>query len=353
MKQICICGGGAIGHVLAAVLGSREDCKINIFTQQPHKWKTQICVQDNSSKTYVGKLACISNKAEDVIPQSDVIILCLPGFLIQDCLLNIKHLLKENSIIGSVVSSTGFFLFAHKILNNKTQLFGFQRVPYISRICTYGSSAQLLGYKKQLAIAVENIVDAPNFVSMLADWLNTPIILLENYWEVTLTNSNPILHPARLYGMWHNWSRESTYNTNALFYADWDNFSSEVLIKCDNELQALLDVLPVNRKNIPTILSYYESNDAQSLTNKIRSIEAFKSIPAPMLLKNRGYIPDLSSRYFTEDIPFGLLIIKSIAVSNKILSPTIDKIITWAQRIMEKEYMINGALIGKDYNLFY
>ena len=42
-----------------------------------------------------------------------------------------------------------------------------------------------------------------------------------------------------------------------------------------------------------------------------------------------GWIPDFESRYFTEDFPFGLQYIKSIAEQNDVLTPTIDKVLAW------------------------
>ena len=74
----------------------------------------------------------------------------------------------------------------------------------------------------------------------------------------------------------------------------------------DREFQQLLQVLPVREGSIPTILDYYESSDAASLTRKLRSIQAFKGILAPMKAVEGGFVPDFSSRYFTEDFPYGL-----------------------------------------------
>ena len=61
-----------------------------------------------------------------------------------------------------------------------------------------------------------------------------------------------------------------------------------------------------------------------------------------------GYKVDPTVRYFTEDIPFGLLLIKAFAEKNNVPTPNIDKVIAWAQNIMGKEYLIEGRLIGKD-----
>ena len=62
------------------------------------------------------------------------------------------------------------------------------------------------------------------------------------------------------------------------------------MIDCDKEFHDILSALPVKIAQIPTILDYYDSYDAESLTQKIRSIEAFKGILAPMQKIDSGYI---------------------------------------------------------------
>ena len=88
--------------------------------------------------------------------------------------------------------------------------------------------------------------------------------------------------------------------------------TSQLIITMDAEFNQLLCVLPVRKGSIPTILNYYESTDAPSLTSKLRSIQAFKGILSPMQPVEGGYIPDFASRYFTEDFPYGLRIIQHI-----------------------------------------
>ena len=81
-----------------------------------------------------------------------------------------------------------------------------------------------------------------------------------------------------------------------------------------------------------TVLDYYDSTDALSLTRKLRSIEAFKGIKAPMQKVEGGYVPDFHSRYFTEDFPYGLAIIRQLCRDHHISTPVIDKVFQWGQQ---------------------
>lgn len=127
---------------------------------------------------------------------ADIVLLCLPGFLIKEELEKLKPILPAKAFVGSVFSSTGFFFEAQAILSKKQPLWGFQRVPFISRVEEYGKSAHLLGYKNAHNIAVENVPDyeKANFAILMQEWFERPVSLLKNYFEASLTNSNPLLH---------------------------------------------------------------------------------------------------------------------------------------------------------------
>lgn len=333
--RICICGGGNLGHVTSGMLALDKRNNISVFTRRPELWSNKLYLKHPDGSTTESILAKVSNSPEEVIPQSDIIIICLPGFAIPSELQTIKPFLEKNTIVGAIVSSTGFFFEAHKILPDTTPLFGFQRVPYISRIIEYGKAAEVKGLKPSLRMAVENIPDKDCFVKKIEGLFNMPVELMDNYYEVSLSNSNPLLHPARLYTMWKDWQPGKEYEEVPGFYEDWNDEASELYIKMDDELQSLLKKLHIRKGAIIPVLEYYESHDVASLTNKISHIPAFKGIKAPMIKTDSDkYIPDFSSRYFTEDFPFGMKYILQAASTqegidgSKELS-TITKVYQW------------------------
>lgn len=325
--KICICGGGSLGIVCAGVFLS-QGIDVNILTGHPQNWNKFIQVFDPEGKEYSGYLNKISAEAKEVIPESDIVLLCVPGYLIEKTLKDIKPFLKNSSIVGSIVSSTGFFFMAHEILSQETTLFGFQRVPFIARQRVYGKIGDLLGYKPHLNAVIENSSNPEQAQHLLEKLFLTPITLLDSFYEVALTNSNPILHTGRLYALWGKHEIVPEQN-QILFYADWTDEASQYLIDMDNEFQSLLKKLGVKEGAIPTLLNYYESTDAKSLTNKIKSIPAFKTILAPMKKTPEGWLPDFNSRYFMEDFPFGLKYIRNLAKNNSVPTPTIDTVFDW------------------------
>lgn len=327
--RITICGGGSLGHVCLGVLSAQPDVEVCLLTGHPERWRNNIEVADPEGKVFVSDIRLITSEASAVIPDSDIVLFCLPGFAIESELEVIKPWLRKETVVGTIVSSTGFFFFAHKVLGCDASLFGFQRVPFIARSTQYGQKANLLGYKSSLAIVVENVNEPQNFARLIERLFLTPVSLLGSFYEVALTNSNPILHTARLYSMWHEYDGE-VYDNCILFYKEWTVEAAQWLIDMDREFFALLHVLPMNANAIPTLLDYYESTDAPSLCHKLQSIGAFQSIPAPMKqLPEGGWVPDFESRYFTEDFPYGLRFVRDLAHEHDVNTPHIDTVFEW------------------------
>lgn len=328
--KICICGGGNLGHVTAGFLASQENVQVSLLTTKPECWSQYLEVIDGNGKTYRGKLERISSDPKQVIPESDIVLVCLPGFAIHEVLCSIVPCLDVNTWVGTVVSSTGFFFEAMNLLPKTQTLFGFQRVPFISRIINYGHIAELKGYKESLSVAVEHTIKKELVRKTLEKLFNTPTSLLDSYYEVSLSNSNPLLHTSRLYTMWKDWKPGESYDDNPEFYSDWTIEAAELLIAMDDEFQSLIKKIGLRENTIPPVLQYYDSTDAKSLTQKLHSIKAFKGITSPMVVNQYGkYEPDFTSRYFTEDFPYGMRYIIETAEKYKIPMPLIEEVYQW------------------------
>lgn len=341
--KICICGGGNLGHVVAGFLAAQGKHEVCLLTRQPERWSTELTIEA-PDETYRGRLNGVFCAAQQAVSDAKIILLCLPGYGIRNTLLQIKDYLRPDAAVGTVVSSTGFFFQAMEILPASQTLFGFQRVPFISRVIEYGHRARLMGYKESLELAIERSTHPEILCDTLSDILRTPIHLLSSHYEVSLSNSNPLLHPSRLYSLWKDWHEGIVYDRIPMFYEEWTEEAAELYINMDRELQTLLEQLPVNKGSIATVLDYYESSDAPSLARKLSSIEAFKGIKAPMEEVEGGYIPDFQSRYFTEDFPYGLAIVHRLTHEKRIPSTTIDMIYDWGMR------MINSNTSNSNHN---
>lgn len=331
MMKVCICGGGSLGHVVAGWLSGKGKAEVNILSGKPDMWSDSITVYTPEGESLNGALSVVSDDPSKVIPEADVILFCYPGFMISPELERIRPFLRPDAYVGTVFSSTGFFFEALKILPPSQPLWGFQRVPFISRVKEYGKTANLLGYKPCYHIAVENVSDQEKaeFADLISDWFERPVHLLHNYYEASLTNSNPLLHTSRLYTMFGGENEGRVYDRMINFYEEWTVEAADLLIKMDKEFFSLLEALPVTSGFLQPILEYYESHDAESLVRKLTSIQGFKGITSPMKEVEEGWAPDFKSRYFTEDFPFGLRYIWELAKEKCVPTPYIDMVYEW------------------------
>lgn len=337
MRNICICGGGSLGHTVAGFIAVQNNYNVSVLTSRPEKWEKVLRIYTPDNDVLIADLSIVSNDAAVVIPTADVVLLCVPGYGIEDVLRQIKPYLNKSQYVGSIVSSTGFFFQALEILPKNISLFGFQRVPFIARTIEYGKSAIIKGYKNELFLAIENATDYKKhiFTNFIQELFKTPIRLLNNHFEASLTNSNPLLHTSRLFSMWKDWKPGIRYDSCPLFYADWTIEAAKLYIEMDKEFQVLLSMLPVEPGSIPNVLNYYESNDAISLCNKLKTIPAFQGIYSPMLGDDaEGYVPDFNSRFFTEDFPCSLSYIVRLAHQNRMQIPLIDNIFEWGMEMI-------------------
>ncbi|MBR5758834.1 MAG: NAD/NADP octopine/nopaline dehydrogenase family protein [Thermoguttaceae bacterium] len=154
-----------------------------------------------------------------------------------------------------------------------------------------------------------------------------------------MTPSNPILHTTRLRTIFNDWREGVVYDYLPLFYEEWNDASSELLIACDEEVQEICRALPeFDLRFVKSLRTHYESYTVDAMTKKISSITAFKGLPTPVVKVEGGFIPDLHSRYFTADFSYGLTIIKQVANFANVQTPHIDATLRWYEKIaVEKD----------------
>lgn len=347
--NITIVGGGNVGTLLAGEF-TKKGNKVTIYTRDKSKWKEEITVLDKDTNIEYKYIPYkITENIKEAMESAKIIFITLPPFASKKFILESQEYIKPNTWVGFYPGTGGIEFISSKLIEKGCIIFGTQRISSVVRLKKYGESVVTSGKRKELflgTIPENKKVDVSKKISELLDIKITP---LPNYLNVTLTPSNPILHPSRLYTMFKDYKEGVTYKNIPLFYEDWTDEASKYLIACDNELHQILDKINIDTTYIIPLLDHYESNDYKSLTKKITSIKSFKGITSPCIETKEGYIPDLENRYFTSDFPYGLVIIKAFAMICNVKTPNIDTIISWYQNIVNKEYInISKNILGSD-----
>ncbi|MFT5872006.1 MAG: opine dehydrogenase [Clostridium sp.] len=348
--NVCILGGGNIGTLLMGDIGRSEDISIRLLTSRPDEWNhiIEVCDNDGTIK-YKGRVDVISSNPEEVISDADIIISTLPSNIFSKMIQIIKPFFKKEVWIGMMPGNGGGEFYCRELIENGCTIFGFQRVHGIARLKEYGKSVYDLGKKEELFIGAIPARNTSDVCKVLEHILKIKCNPLENFLQVSLTPGNPILHTARLYGIFHHY-KEGVYFENMIqFYNEWTDECSQMLIATDEELQNLcLKLGTIDLKKVGFVKEYFGADSAQQMTAQISNKPALKNVLSPLIKTENGYIPDFNSRYFQEDFSYGLCIIKSFCELAKVKTPIIDKILMWFENFSGVEYYVDGRFIGKD-----
>ncbi len=265
---------------------------------------------------------------------------------------------ERGTMIGLIPGTGGGECPFKKFVEKGCVVFGLQRVPSVSRLVEYGKKVRCTGYRECLYLSAIPHADTGNCCTVLSGIFDMPCYPLPGYLNVTLTPSNPILHTTRLYSLFKGYHEGAGYDSLPLFYEEWSDATSELLFKCDDEVQAICKALSrFDLSFVKSLKVHYESDTPRELTEKIRSITGFKGIATPSVRKGNNLYPDLASRYFTADFPFGLDIIVQIATFAGVNVPNCVKVLNWYYGISGNRNVFSYSKWGirnyKDFEAFY
>ena len=336
--RVTIIGGGNIGTLMAAE-ATKNGHQVSVYTSKVEKWKAYnrkvTVLTADGTALYTAQIDSVTSDLSQAVKDSQVILVTYPASMFKALSDDLGALLPNNGqvMLGFLPGSGGVEFNFAGLADRGITVFGTQRVHSIARLGENGLSVYELGKKDQLYAGSipSNRIDS--VVSVLESVLGMKTAPLPNYLSVTLTPSNPILHTTRLYSLFYG-CENNVFPDNPLFYESWDDDSSRILFSCDSELQRLCDVIPMDLKSVVSLPVYYESNTPESLTDKIRSIKAFKEIRSPMKKVDEGWVVDWSSRYFSSDFPYGLRIIAELGKLFRVQQPNIDKVYSWHESIV-------------------
>ena len=227
-------------------------------------------------------------------------------------------------------------------------VFGLQRVPSVARLEEYGKVVRATGYREELFVASLPNKYSQECADIVSNIFKMKCSTLPNYLNLTLTPSNPILHTTRLKTIFKDYYDGKVYNEIPLFYEGWTDETSELLFKCDDEVQKICKALKdFDLSYVKSLKVHYESETPEALTNKIKSIKGFKGLKTPSVeLENGKVIPDLNSRYFTADFPYGLAILVQIGDMLGVDIPNMKETLNWYNKVKIKDGEYNFKNYG-------
>ena len=189
-------------------------------------------MKDEVIHTFVGDIHKISNDFADVIPDADVIFLCLPVHQYRNALGKLAPYInraKKEIFVGTIYGQAGFNWMVHEIVkkHNLTNLVAFSLglIPWICRAEQYGAIGICYGGKKTNVAAVSpaDRFDHLNeifFKNISLTQLGVgKFVQACSFISLTLSVDNQIIHPSRMYGLWKRYGGKwKTYEEVPFFY---------------------------------------------------------------------------------------------------------------------------------------
>lgn len=375
--NITICGGGNAAHILVGLLAQRG-YTVNVyapFSNEAEQWNKSngVTIQLPNEQSAFGKPNQVSKFPENVIPQADLVIMPIPSFAIKPTLEQIAPHLKQNAIIGAFPGSGGFHwnvreIIRHQFKRNDVIVFGSNQLPYNCRYISYATQAQCLGIKKKVKLATSPPAAAEE-VSKILQKVCDPIefVTVSHMLSLCLYPANQVIHPARLYDLFHDWQDTTVYKEPPMFYAGFTDETAKLadaickdlknvanaLDQCEEKLFGKIKYdIGSDVDNMRDAMMFYYGDmieDSSTLKTCFTTNTGYVGLRTPMkCIGEKKYIPLFEQRYFTEDIPYGLCLVKGLADLVDVDVPTIDKLILWAQVHLGKEFIVQGKLKGKD-----
>ena len=371
MPRLTLCGGGNAAHVLIALAG-KGGWEVDVFAplaDEAGRLGAGITAGGGitarfAGESIVGRPRHVSANPAEVIPESDVILLALPAFAHGPTLEAIAAFIRPNVSLGAVPARSGFDFQARSILNERglsLRIFGLQTLPWACRIAIYGQIVDILGTKAEAAFAISPPDESSDWTRQLTTLFGLELVAVDSFLTLTLANTGQLIHPGIMYGLSRD-KESKTFGQNEipLFYQGVDPSTAELLQAMSDEVQAitseLADRLPDFKTNevLPIydwLLRSYPNyiSDGSTLRRAFNTNQAYAGLRIPT--RSTGpdtFVVDYTARYLSEDVPYGLVVIRGIAELVDVRTPTIDEVIVWAQTRLGKQYMANGILSGPD-----
>lgn len=344
--KVCVMGFGNIGAAIASQ-SLKMNRTVNIFTSKIEQRNYPLtAIGATTKQNRSSQINNVTGDLKSAVADAKLVFITYPSFMISKTFKQLQGCLAPDATVVVLPASGGKVYALANMREWHNNVIFLERVPMISRL----SSLHQVAYSMKTEVRYYQVLYNPASVFQPENILSEiKFSSLSNMVELELITSNAILHPARLYDLFVD---NEEFTQPPLFYQDWTDRASELLVNLDAEVTLIRKSFPSSTVcEAEDILSHYGVTNFRQLTTKLRSIDSFRGIEAPVnknLLTNL-YTPDYSSRYFTEDIPYGLLDFKALAEILGVQTPVMNQLILWAQKKLGKDYLLSSGRPGPDF----
>jgi NAD/NADP octopine/nopaline dehydrogenase, alpha-helical domain len=371
-RVLTICGGGNAGHALAVVISKHATAHIDWLVSSSERADLLRRGLSRGGLRSTGvitgeadRLRTISSNPAEVIPNADMVLLAVPAFAHRNVLDRIRTHVSDATSLGCLPTRGGFEFEAARCLPRRgwgrRRVFGLQTLPWSTRVVKPGEVVNIGAAKAEAAVASLPADSGAFLARELSQMLGTRILPTGTFLSLTLGNPGQFIHPGLMYGHFRLWRGEQ-YDEAAIpmLYAGATDETGEIVERLSSEAIAVAGALRtrsgglLSLEHVQPVHDWLRASYGDVTADLSTVATCFRTGPiqarrAPMVEVSPGkFVPNFQYRYLTEDVPYGLVVTRALAELVSVDTPTIDAVISWAQRVLNKVYLIGDRLEGPD-----
>ncbi|XP_052274303.1 opine dehydrogenase-like [Dreissena polymorpha] len=370
--HITIVGGGKGAHVLAglsSLVGNATVTVVSTHEDEAERWtaamkKGGFVVKYSSgskSSQAAGKVKfTVRNDFEESIKISDIVAICLPASLHESVLKQIVPLLQENCLVIGFPGFTGFEYQVIAILKEREKtcnVLSIGTLPWVCRIVKYGEEVEVIAAKEVVhAWLMERSKEKLSPLQKVQMLIGSKPALkvVTNILKYTLMKI-PVINQSLVYQKWKDWDGKAV-DKEPLMYQEVDENSMRYIDGISSEINDLANILTKRFPSLDgTALINVQQNlieeypglikDKSSILSCLKTNTALEGLVYPMTkTTDDTFVPNFQHEFITEEIPYGLLIVKQMVDMVELKTPIIDEVIQWSQEKIGAKYMKEGEL---------
>ena len=336
--RFCVIGAGSGGRAFAAYLSSKG-YPVSLYNRSFSRISE---IQQMGGIEATGELQgffpieIVTQNLNLAMKDADIILVVTPAFAHKKVAKKAAPFLKDGQII---ILNPGRTFGSVEFLKTVEERRG--KVPiFVGEAQTLLFTSRELSENRVKIIKIKNSVKFTTFPDKYTDLIHEilkdifpQLVPIDDYLEVTLNNIGMLLHPTI-----------TLFNAGPIDSGKEFNFYTEgvtrqlcqVLEEIEIELNEIFRRLGVRLTRYEKWANKCYGVDGNSIYEAIQKVEAYRNITSPK---------ELITRYFTEDVPTGLVPISSIGKFLKLNTPTINSIIHLSGILCGMDFMKEGRTI--------
>ena len=376
-RRACVIGGGNSAHVAAGLIASDPDWECNILAN----WQDDaerlaagvaaggielVYGAGDGHRRVLGRPARVSNDPAEVVPGCELLLLCMSAMGYDGNARAMAPHVDVGAAIGTVCASNGFHWCIDEAMAavgrsaDSYALFALQNLPWACRVESFGRRVDVLGAKPFMEIVVRPDSAGESIAAVLGSLLGVECPVVEGgFVGIGLSNLCQVIHPVVMWDNFCEWDGVTPYPDKPLFYQGMSERAAETMSALADEIQVICAAiserfgsdLSVVCHIMPWTLRAYGKyiTDDATLRSRFASNTAYEGLTCPMVAaEGGGWLPDFPSRYLAEDVPYNLVAVRGVAELMAVPTPTIDRLVMWSQRVLDRQWLVDGRLIGRD-----